>query len=370
MNSAMTAQDLKNSILQQAIQGKLVPQNPADEPASELLKKIAEERQKLIDEGKIRNAPSLPPTIEDNEKPFDIPDNWQWVRFPEIVYGVGSKANQILAKEVQKIGKYPAISQGQQFIDGYTNSAYKLIYDIPVIMFGDHTRNVKYIDFPFVISADGTKFLKPVLVEPKYFYWWIVLMANLLRNRGYNRHYKLLKLELFPLPPLAEQRRIVAKLEELMQLIKRYDAAEKKLSTLDKEFPDKLRKSILQQAIQGKLTEQLQTDGDARDLLEKIRAEKAKLIADGKIKKEKPLPPIKDNEKPFDIPDNWQWTYIGNTCINIQYGTSKKSSSSGKIAVLRMRNIQDGKINYSSLVYSSDESDILRCHLEKKRFTF
>ena len=351
----MTAQDLKNSILQQAIQGKLVPQNPDDEPASELLKKIAAERQKLIDEGKIKNAPSLPP-IED--------DDWQWVRLNEIIYSVGSKANQILAKEVKKTGKYPAVSQGQQFIDGYTDSDDKLIYNVPLIMFGDHTRNVKYIDFPFVISAAGTKFLKPI------FYWWTVLTANLLYNRGYNRHYKLLKLKLFPLPPLAEQKRIVAKLEELMPLIERYDAAEKKLSALDKEFPDKLKKSILQQAIQGKLTEQLLTDGDARDLLEKIRAEKAKLIADGKIKNEKPLPPIEEDEKPFDIPNNWQWAYIGNTCINIQYGTSKKSCSSGKIAVLRMGNIQGGQVNYDNLVYSSDKSDILRCHLDKDDLLF
>ena len=213
----MTAQDLKNSILQQAIQGKLVPQNPSDEPASELLKKIAAERQKLIDEGKIKNAPSLSP-IENDEKPFDIPDSWQWGRLSEIIYGVGSKSNQILAKEVKKIGKYPAISQGQQFIDGYTDLPDKLIYDVPLIMFGDHTRNVKYIDFPFVISADGTKFLKPILIEPKYFYWWTVLTATLLYNRGYNRHYKLLKLKLIPLPPLAEQKRIVAKLNELLPL--------------------------------------------------------------------------------------------------------------------------------------------------------
>ena len=365
----MTAQDLKNSILQQAVQGKLLPQNPDDEPASELLKKIFAERQRLIDEGKIKNPPQLSP-ISDDEKPFDIPDSWQWVRFENIIYNVGGKENQILAKEVKSIGKYPAISQGQKFIDGYTDEKNKLIYDVPVIIFGDHTRNVKYIDFPFVISADGTKIFKPIVIYPKFFYWWTVLTAELLRNRGYNRHYKLLKLELFPLPPLEEQKRIVEKLEEILPLIERYGELEQRLTKLDKEFPDKLKKSLLQQAIQGKLTRQLSTDGDAKDLLGKIQAEKLKLIAEGKIKKEKPLPPITDNEKPFDIPDNWQWAFVGDTCINIQYGTSKKSQSVGKIPVLRMGNIQDGRINYDNLVYTSDESNIERCRLEKNDLLF
>ena len=156
---------------------------------------------------------------------------------------------------------------------------------------------------------------------------------------------------LFPLPPLAEQKRIVAKLEELMPLIERYDAAEKKLSALDKEFPDKLRKSILQQAIQGKLTEQLSSDGDSRDLLEKIRAEKAKLIAVGKIRKEKPLPPIKDDEKPFDIPDSWQWVRlgeIGETNIGLTY--SPENISDDGVIVLRSGNIQNGKIDYANIV--------------------
>ena len=199
---------LKNSLLQAAIQGKLTEQLPTDCDAHNLLKKIRAEKAKLIAEKKIKAEKPLPPVSED-EVPFDLPDNWCWIRLPEIVYSVSSKANQVLAKEVQKTGKYPAISQGQKFIDGYVDSMNKLFYDVPVIMFGDHTRNVKYIDFPFVISADGTKFLKPIFIEPKYFYWWMVLTAYLLHNRGYNRHYKLLKLELFPLPPLDEQKRII-----------------------------------------------------------------------------------------------------------------------------------------------------------------
>ena len=208
---------MRNSLLQAAIQGKLTEQLPSDGNARDLLKKIRAEKAKLVAEKKIKAEKPLPP-ISDNEIPFDLPDNWCWCRLNEVIYSVGSKANQILSKEVQKTGKYPAVSQGQQFIDGYTNSDDKLIYDVPLIMFGDHTRNVKYVDFPFVISADGTKFFKPILVEPRYFYWWLVLTASLLHNRGYNRHYRLLKLELFPLPPIAEQKRIVEQLEELLPL--------------------------------------------------------------------------------------------------------------------------------------------------------
>lgn len=211
---------LKKSLLQQAIQGKLTRQLSTDGDASDLLEKIRAEKSKLIAEGKMKKEKPLPP-IFDDEKPFDIPDNWQWVRFENIIYNVGGKENQILAKEVKSIGKYPAISQGQKFIDGYTDEKNKLIYDVPVIIFGDHTRNVKYIDFPFVISADGAKIFKPIVIYPKFFYWWTVLTAELLRNRGYNRHYKLLKLELFPLPPLEEQKRIVERLEELLPLCDR-----------------------------------------------------------------------------------------------------------------------------------------------------
>ena len=123
-------------------------------------------------------------------------------------------------------------------------------------------------------------------------------------------------------------------------------------------FADRLKKSLLQAAIQGQLTEQLPTDGDARDLLRKIRVEKTKLIADKKIKAENSLPPVTNDEIPFDIPDNWCWVHLGEVCSLMQYGTSKKSQLQGRIPVLRMGNLQNGKIDYSSLVYSSDEGDI------------
>ena len=111
---------------------------------------------------------------------------------------------------------------------------------------------------------------------------------------------------------------------------------------------DKLKKSILHAAIQGKLTQQLSTDGDANDLINQIRAEKSKLIADKKIKPDKPLPPITADEIPFDIPQNWCWCRLGDILKFVQYGTAKKSQKNGLMPVLRMGNLQDGKIDFKN----------------------
>ena len=131
-----------------------------------------------------------------DEVPFEIPESWAWSRLPTITYSVGNKSNQILAKDVLKNGEYPAISQGFALIDGYANDKEKVIHDLPVVMFGDHTRNVKYIDFPFIISADGTKFMKAIILYPLYLYYWMKITADHLRNRGYARHFTLLNKEL------------------------------------------------------------------------------------------------------------------------------------------------------------------------------
>lgn len=113
-----------------------------------------------------------------------------------------------------------------------------------------------------------------------------------------------------PVPPLVEQERIVAKIEELLPLVSEYDGVEKRISALNTEFPDKLRKSILQQAVQGKLTERDPSDEPASELLKRIQMEKAKLIAEGKIKKEKQLPPITEDDCPFEIPNEWEWVRL------------------------------------------------------------
>ena len=174
---------------------------------------------------------------------------------------------------------------------------------------------------------------------------------------------KKLKNIVLPIPPFAEQKRIVAKIEELLPYVERYEAAYNKLQQLNKRFPVDLQKSVLQLAIQGRLVPQRAEEGNAEDLYQQIQDEKQKLIKEGKIKKEKPLPPITDDEKPFEIPKNWKWVYINDVCINLQYGTSRKSLTFGKVPVLRMNNIQNGKIVYDNLVYTTNDEDIAKYSL-------
>ena len=226
---------LKKSILQEAIQGKLVPQDPNDEPASVLLERIRAEKQKLIKEGKIKKdkhesvifrrdnsyyekLDGIERCIGD-ELPFEIPEGWGWTKIESISMPVGSKTNQVLVKEILDHGRIPVVSQGKELIDGYCNDESKKISTLPLVMFGDHTRNVKYIDFEFVIGADGTKFHKVIICSAMYIYYWMLYASETLRNRGYARHYSLLKKCYIPLPPLNEQIRIVKKLKELSSYI-------------------------------------------------------------------------------------------------------------------------------------------------------
>ena len=213
----------KKAILQEAVQGKLVPQNAAEGNAKDLLEEIKKEKAKVAGKASSTSFASKTrtkefPPITDDEIPFDIPENWCWCKVEDITIPIGNKNNQIQSKEVLKDGKIPVVSQGQNLIDGYSNETEKAINDIPVIMFGDHTRNVKYIDFPFIIGADGTKFFKPILCNKYYIYYLITFISLKLRNRGYARHYSLLKEEWLPLPPLVEQKRIVGAIEKLLPL--------------------------------------------------------------------------------------------------------------------------------------------------------
>ena len=356
----MTAQQLKNSILKLAISGKLVPQDPNDEPASVLIEKIRKEKEKLIKDGKLkkektpsyifRGSDNMPyekvgdnePVCIADEVPFEIPGSWEWCRLNAISYMVGNKYNQIKTSEIKKSGEIPVVSQGQSLIDGFSNEKSKIINDVPLIMFGDHTKNVKYIDFPFVIGADGTKFHKIILCNDKYIYFWMIYTTINIVDRGYARHHSLLLQEFLPLPPLQEQQRIVSEIEKYLPLINEYDKLQTELDSLNIEFPEKLKKSILQQAIKGKLVEQDPSDEPASVLLDKIRKEKEKLIKEGKIKKDKNESIIYkrdnsyyeklngvekciDDEIPFEIPENWEWCRFGQIVIN--YDNKRKPIS-------------------------------------------
>lgn len=388
----MTAQDLKNSILQLAVQGKLVLQNPSDEPASELLKQITQQKAQLVEEGVIKKEKPLP-TISDEDIPFDIPENWLWVRLGDYcldtfsgkspVYSktptpyevIGQAANQQLGLDYTQV-KYTV----SEFWNSMDPKYFLLENDVLLNTLGHGTLGRSGI-VPVLhkkLLTDGHLFVFRLYsaIASKYFYYYLQYKRpeiEISANGSTNQTFLSLKRTnqwLIPVPPLAEQERIVAKIEELLPLVSEYDEVENRISALNAEFPDKLRKSILQQAVQGKLTERDPSDEPAIELLDRIRAEKAKLIAEGKIKKEKIISAISGEDQPFDIPGTWTWTTIADTCTNIQYGTSEKSAPSGKVAVLRMGNLQGGKIDYSNLLYTSNDYDIERCHLEYNDLLF
>ena len=387
----MTGQQLKNSILQMAVQGKLVPQDPNDEPASVLLERIRKEKEQLIKEGKIkkeknpsyifRGADNLPyekvgknePVCIADEVPFEIPDSWEWAKIETISMPIGNKNNQIQSKEVLPTGKIPVVSQGKDLIDGYCNDVSKKIDVLPLVMFGDHTRNVKYIDFEFVIGADGTKFHKILSCNSEYIYYWMLYAAETLRNRGYARHYTLLKECFIPLPPLQEQVRIVSKIKAILPLVEKYGCEESKRVSLDSAFPNLLKKSILQEAVQGKLVPQDPADEPASILLERIRAEKEQLIKAGKIKRDKHESVIFrrdnshyekrgseevciDDELPFDIPENWCWSRLSTLCKSISDGDHQPPPQvpSG-IPFVVISNVSSGKIDLSNTRFVSHD---------------
>ena len=328
----MTAQDLKNSILQLAVQGKLVLQNPSDEPASELLKQITQQKAQLVEEGVIKKEKTLP-TISDEDIPFDIPENWLWVRLGDYcldafsgkspVYSktptpyevIGQAANQQLGLDYTQV-KYTV----SEFWNSMDPKYFLLENDVLLNTLGHGTLGRSGI-VPVLhkkLLTDGHLFVFRLCsaIASKYFYYYLQYKRPEIEksaNGSTNQTFLSLKRTnqwLIPVPPLAEQERIVAKIEELLPLVSEYDEVEKQISALNTEFPDKLRKSILQQAVQGKLTERDPSDEPASELLKRIQMEKAKLIAEGKIKKEKQLPPIAEDDCPFEIPNEWEWVRL------------------------------------------------------------
>lgn len=366
----MTAQELKNSILQLAVQGKLVPQNAEDEPTSELLKRIQAEKAIAVNAGIIKMDKKLS-EITEAEIPYDIPDTWEWLRLGQLC--------QLLDGEKKSGVKYPYLEakylRGK--IEGSILESGKFVKKGTrlILVDGENSGEVFFATEDGYMGSTFKVLYIPDAIYAPYVLNFLLLKKQLFRNRKTGAAIPHLNKELFfnlliPIPPLAEQERIVAKIEELLPLIEEYGEAEQKLSTLNVNFSEMLRKSILQQAVQGKLTARDHSDEPASELLKRIQAEKAKLIAEGKIKKEKTLPVISNDDQPFDIPETWTWTSIAETCTNIQYGTSEKSAPSGKVAVLRMGNLQGGKIDYSNLVYTSNDYDIERCHLEYNDLLF
>ena len=316
----MTAQELKNSILHLAVQGKLVPQYKEDEPASELLKRIEQEKSTLIKAGIIKKYKELS-TLSADDCPFDIPESWIWVKLGDmcqLLDGVkrrGEKHPYLEAKYLR--GKVDAtiLNEGK-FVEKGTRL---------ILVDGENSGEVFNATQDGYMGSTFKVLFFPQVLSEEYVLYFLLFKRTAFRNNKTGAAIPHLNKELFfnmpfPIPPLAEQERIVAKIEELMPLVEEYGKAEEQLTKLNAEFPDKLRKSILQQAVQGKLTERDPADEPASELIKRIKTEKEALIKSGKIKKEKPLPPISDDEKPFDIPDTWEWVRLSEIC-NISDGT-------------------------------------------------
>ena len=237
-------QQLRRTILNLAVRGKLVEQDPNDEPAEELLRRIGVEKERLVKEKKISQQQVKFQALDLNEISFHLPNSWNWcpATYPCLI--ISDKGKKIKTKDVVETGKFPVVDQGKMLIRGYHNDANKVIrVKEPIVLFGDHTRETKLIDFDFIVGADGVKLLQPIYIHTPYYF--LALQWLPLENRGYGRHFKLLKASFIPLPPLAEQHRIVAKVDELMGLC---DELEENLAN-GEETRSRLLDAMLAEAI-------------------------------------------------------------------------------------------------------------------------
>ena len=405
----MNAQQLKNSILQLAVQGKLVSQDPNDEPASILIERIKAEKERLIKEKKIkpdknpsyifRGSDNLPyekvgknePVCIAEEVPFDIPDNWEWVRLGN-VGDWGSGATPSRTNPTYYNGHIPWLKTGD-LTDGYiyeipekitelalkeTSVRLNLSGSVLIAMYGATIGKLGILTFPATTNQACCACLPYNGIYNKFLFYFLMAQKKSFIKQGEggaqpNISKEKIVATLMPVPSLAEQERIVAKIEELMPLIEEYDKAETKNNELNLSFPDKLKKSILQEAVQGKLVPQDPDDEPASVLIEQIRKEKEQLIKDKKIKKDKNESYIFrrdnshyekigteerciDDEIPFDIPDSWEWTRLGTVLEKLTDGThsTPKYVEQG-IPFLSVKDISQGNISFKNTKYITKE---------------
>ena len=406
----MTAQQLKNSILQMAVQGKLVPQDPNDEPASVLLERIRAEKERLIKEKKIKREknPSVIFKGADNtpyekigdevrsladEVPFDIPDSWEWVRLGNI---------SSYAETKQKVNATSAdpsiwgldledIEKGGRLLEHKTVGERKSVGDKTVFVKGDilYSKLRPYLLKILVAPDDGicTPEIVPFRIyggiNPNYIvnYLKSPYVDNLINSITYGVKMPRVGTEtmtslLVPIPPLEEQLRIVEKIDEVASAVSAYDVAYQKTEALNSTFPESLKKSILQEAVQGKLVPQDPSDEPAEALLERIRTEKQRLIKEGKIKKDKhesvifrrdnshyeKLDGVErciDDELPFEIPENWCWCRLGTLVAvlggkRIPAGRKLTSDNTGHVYI-RVSDMKDGGVNTDNLLYVPED---------------
>lgn len=415
----MTAQQLKNSILQMAVQGKLVPQDPNDEPASVLLERIRAEKEQLIKEKKIkkeknpsvifRGADNLPyekvgenePVCIADEMPFDIPDNWEWVRIKNlgaIIRGSGIKRNETVESG------FPCVRYGEiyttyntlftstvSFIPEEINEKCKHFSygDILMTLTGENkpdiAKAVAYLGEEPVAAGGDLAFWTAHGMNPLYLVYllaspYVISRKVELATGDIIVHISGDKIGsiLIPIPPLNEQMRIVEKIQETECQIRQYSEKEQELTILHRAFPEALKKSILLQAVQGKLVEQDPTDEPAEVLLERIRAEKQRLVKEGKIKKNKHESIIFrrdnshyekcgtkdiqiDDDIPFDLPSGWAWSRLRNLTSKVGAGSTPQGGRSvyveKGVKFIRSQNVYDDGLRLGDIVYITEETN-------------
>lgn len=399
---------LRELILELAVRGKLVPQDPNDEPASELLKRIAAEKAELVKQGKIKKPKPLP-EISEEKKPFELPEGWEWVRLEDVTDNIhyGYTASADVTKKVKLLRitdiqddkviwrNVPGCEIKDSDIEQYqlqpndiviartggTVGKSYLVDDLQYIaVFASYLIRLKYIKFT---NANYTKiFLGSQL-------YWLQLYNGVTGTGQPNVNGNTLKKMFFPLPPSSEQNKICSRVQTLLNLcdqleqhsLTSLDAHQQLVETLlttltdsqnadelaenwarisehfDTLFTteasiDALKQTILQLAVMGKLVPQDPNDEPASELLKRIAQEKAQLVKDGKIKKQKPLPPISDEEKPFELPDGWEWCLFEDV-VDIQSGITKGRNLANRklisIPYLRVANVQRGYLDLSEV---------------------
>ncbi|WP_339006000.1 restriction endonuclease subunit S [Fusobacterium polymorphum] len=302
------------------------------------------------------------------EQPYIIPDNWVWTKYDVLFSDISKSEKKIEEKNYLENGKIAIVSQGKDKIVGYSDILKVEPYkeELPLIIFGDHTLNVKYIDFPFYIGADGVKVLKTtsIIISKFLFYLLNNLKTFTLINTGYRRHYPILKKLFFPLPPLNEQKRIVEKLDFLFDKTKK---AKEIIEEIKIDIENR-KISILDRAFKGTLTSKWRNENKVSDVKEPLKS-----INDEKIKKweeeclqaekdgnKKPKKPIireaEDmivpvEEQPYKIPNSWVWVRLGDIIDNIKYGYTASSQENGEVKLLRITDIQNDEVNWNTVPY-------------------
>lgn len=378
----MTPEQLKASILQYAIQGKLVEQRAEEGTGEELYQQIQAEKQRLIQEKKIKKEKPLAEISED-EIPFDLPENWKWCRLSSLTYNWGQKTPDktfcyIDVGSINNISHTLNIENTVVEAKDASSRAKKIVQkgDVIFATIRPYLKNICIIDrdFPYepIVSTAFAVMHCPKGLLNKYLYYYL-LSPTFMRFANASDKSKGVAYPaigekdffngLIALPPLAEQKRIVAKIEELLPLVDRYAVAYEKLEQFNAKFPEDMKKSILQYAIQGKLVEQRAEEGTGEELYQQIQAEKQRLIAEKKIKKEKPLPEIAKDEIPFDIPESWKWVRLSTIGITQTGNTPSKSHPEYigiDIPFITPGDILNGQICYSNQALSLLGKEVAR----------